>query len=412
MTISADADWSRRAVIAAAGGGAMLPSPNSIASMTAGPGLVRAARSIAAFGARPDAPGDINLRALRACIEACREDGAPVLVPIGQFNLANAERPIVLDLTRMTRGALRAVPLIGEGGPAHSLLHVEGQRGGIQLQGASDWFDLIVEGVGVSGAMADALVSIGRNDFTDPVNMARLRDVAVENSFDRGSVVALRLNYIAPGSLAMGLKVNAYADGHGRNYGTALECRQVENMSFIAGAASNASIGVAVRDGVNFGILLEAFTFENTDIGFSNEVSTSGAHTITGCQFSEIGMRAIRSKGCNQSQWIEFAACNFAMEPKKILDPIACEGIWIHDRHGIETPTIPPSAASLRNSTGRSVRVLIWGGAVKALIIDGVRMGGGQEIALPIGTSVTLQPGSTIAMEYSQKPVWQWQNIS
>lgn len=392
----------------------MAPLCGSTASMTmaAGPAVVRAARSITSFGARPDAPGDVNLHALRACIEACREDGAPVLVPVGRFNLTNAQRPIILDLTRMTRGALRAVPLIGEAGPAHSILHVEGQWSGIHLQGAADWFDLVVEGIGISGAMADTLVSIGRNDFSDPVNMARLRDVAVENSFDRGPVVALRLNYMAPGSLAMGLKVNAYADGKGRNYGTALECRQVESMSFIGGAASNAAVGVAVRDGVNFGILLQAFTFENTDVGFSNEVSTSGAHAVTGCQFSEIGLRAIRSTGCNQSQWIEFTASNFAMKAEKILEPDACEGVWIHDRQGIETPSMPRSGAPLRNLTGRSVQVLIWGGAVQTLIIDGVRMGGGKDMPLPFLASLSLRPGSRITVEYSQKPTWQWQNMS
>ena len=386
---------------------ARLPSPNAAGA----PGIVRSGRSIESFGARPDASGTKNLAALRRCISACRDDGAPVLVPAGEFALANGGDPIVLDLTRIVRGAPHAIALTGLAGPGQSVLRIEGRSGGLRFEGPTDWFDPVIEGLGFIGGLAGPLVSIGRDDFSDPVNMLRLFDVSIENSFDQGPVAALRLNYIAPGSVAVGLKANGYADGRGRNYGTAIECRQVECMVFAGGAASNAAVGMAIRDGVNFGINVQGFTFENSNVAFSNEVSTSGAHVVIGCQFSAIIDHAIRSSGCNQSQWIEFVADNFAMDGGTILDPSACEGVWIHDRHGIPTPTLPASGQAIRNLSGRSVQITMWGGMVHAIMMDGTRMEIGTPTQLAPGTALTVPPGSTIGIDYVQPPAWQWRCV-
>ncbi|WP_242139666.1 hypothetical protein [Sphingomonas sp. TREG-RG-20F-R18-01] len=409
--------WNRRSLLAAAGAGpilsATLATAPARASATVADGsaaIIRSGRSIEAFGARPDASGPVNLRALRACVAACRDDGSPVLVPAGVFPLSDDGRPITLDLTRPVRGAPHAVAFVGLAGPGQSILQVEGRSGGLRFVAATDWFDPVLEGLGFVGALAGPLVSIGRDDFADPVNMLRIRDVAVDNSFNQGAVTALRLNYLAPGSVAIGLKANAYADGRGHNHGTAIECRQVECMTFAGGAASNAATGFAIRDGVNFGITVQGFTFENTDVAFGNDVATSGAHAVIGCQFSEIRTAAIRSIGCNRAQWIEFTANNFAMPTAAIVDPDACEGIRIHNRHGIATPALPPSGAIVRNRSGQPVQVLMWGGLVHSVLIDGIRMGSAEPAALSPGTGVILQPGDTIGLDYVRAPQWHWRS--
>ncbi|MEG3125884.1 hypothetical protein [Sphingomonas sp. GB1N7] len=405
-------DWNRRSLLATVGGAPMLPATltRSITEQNTSPSIVRTGRSIETFGARPDAPGAVNLLALRHCLAACRDDGSPVLVPAGEYALSNLGRPISLDLTRQVRGAPHAVAVVGIAGPGQSLLRIEGRTGGLRFEGPTDWFDPILEGLGFVGALAGPLVSIGRDNFSDPVNMLRIRDVAVDNSFDQGPVTALRLNYLAPGSLAIGLKANAYADGRGNNHGTAIECRQVECMTFAGGAASNATTGFAIRDGVNFGITVQGFTFENTDVAYSNEVATSGAHAVLGCQFSEIRQRAIRSTGCNQSQWIEFVANNFALSATSIVDPKACEGVRIHGRQGISTPPLPASGTLLRNFSGQPVQVSIWGGLVRALLIDGARMDGVEPTPMPVGTGIILSPGSAIGLDYVSAPNWRWSN--
>ncbi|WP_267414533.1 MULTISPECIES: hypothetical protein [unclassified Sphingomonas] len=412
MTIaSSEPEWNRRTLMSMLGSSAILSEAGvaSFPTKPAGtPAIVSAGRSIEMFGARPDASGAINLQALRHCIAACREDGSPIYIPAGTFTLANDGQPIILDLTRRIRGAPHAVALVGLAGAGQSLLQIDGSTGGIHFEGPTDWFDPVIEGVSVVGALAGPLVSIGRSDFSDPVNMLRLRDVSLENSFNRGSVTALRLNYLAPGSVAIGLKANAYSDGRGQNYGTAIECRQVECMTFVGGAASNADIGFAIRDGVNFGVSVQGFTFENTNVAFSNEIATSGSHIISNSQFSEVRGKAIQSTGCNRSQWIDFIANNYAILDTAIVNPEACEGVRIHDRHGVVTPLLPASGTTTRNLTGRQIQVMMWGGVVSSLVVDHVRMQTSNSGALPLGTTVMLDPGSTIVVDYTHSPSWAW----
>ncbi|WP_157136870.1 hypothetical protein [Sphingomonas sp. PAMC 26617] len=370
-------------------------APNS-AHISLNPAL-----SIERFGARPDASPEINLKAFLRCLAQCRQDGTPLLIPAERYELQSPHAPI--DLTRIARNARRAIAIIGTGGPGSSVLSLK--AGGLQFASLTDWFDPTFEGFSVIGNTNRALFEIGNSDFSDPVNMMRIRDVYVENSSAQQSATGVVLNYIAPGSYAIGLKSNVYSDGKTAFAGTALRCRQVEAMSFVGGAAGNAAVGVHIVDGFNFGLSFTGMTFENCAVAVQHVSDKSGGHVFQGCQFSNLRDWSIESFAANESAWIELIACNFTMaEP--LVNPVRYHGVRIRDRRNIETPVVPKSGTAVNNATGRDVDIYIWGGNITEMEILGAWMPyGNADVRM-----VRLAPGRQISLRWKAMPSWKWHN--
>lgn len=67
----------------------------------------------------------------------------------------------------------------------------------------------------------------------------------------------------------------------------------------------------------------------------------------------------------------------------------------------VTTPSVPASTTPITNTTGTNVQVVITGGTMTAVIINGVTVGAGA------GT-YTLPAGAVLSMTYSVAPTWAW----
>lgn len=349
-----------------------------------------------------------DLAAFNACLTACKAVGARMIIPAGHtYKLDGGGSPIVWDPTKTRDGALRAVPIIGMGN-AHAVLNVTntGTDAGIQVYSTEQWFDCCIENLTIKGQVTGPLLTIGKNDYSDPVNMMSLRNVSVENSVNNAANEAVRLNYVAGGE-AINLRANSYASGTGVNLGSALRLRQCEFVSFIGGAAGNATHGVDITDGVNFGLTFISQTYENVDYSFAHRSGNSGQHSVIGGQFSEVVQYPIYSSGILADAEIVFIGCNFTTTGA-LVDPDNYQGVRIATRRGVTPPDVPASTVTAANTTGFPVQVYVNGGNVTAYNING-------EGARPFATNAyipeILLPGETIALTYSVAPTWSWKNI-
>ncbi|HKR17665.1 hypothetical protein [Rhizorhapis sp.] len=333
----------------------------------------------------------------------CVATGAPMFIPPGDYlwDLTSVGTAS-WDVTRTVRGAKRAIPIIGAGLGQTSIHITNGTSIAWQIASSSDWFDLTLEGFTVYGAMDIPLLVIGKNDYSDPVNMMAIKNVSVENSYNGTGNEAVRLNYITGGE-AINLRCNSYSNGSGTNKGSALRIRQGEFLSFVGGAAGNAARGVDFTDGVSFGCTFIGQTYENSDYCFSNRSANSGAHTVMGSQFSNVATYAIYSSASLSGEPLTFIGNNYTPSGA-LVDPSNYSGVRIVHSRSVSTPSLPASTVAATNTTGHSVMVYIWGGTVTAVTVDGFAFG------LTSGVFI-VQPGSTIAVTYSVAPSWQWRNM-
>ena len=238
--------------------------------------------------------------------------------------------------------------------------------------------------------------------------MLHIHDLYLENGLEKPEAVALRLNYIAPGGYAIGLKCNAYSALGKINVGTAVEFRQVECMTLIGGAIGNAAVGVKIDGGVTFGLVFSGITFENCNVSIQHLSPLSGGHSFQGCQFSNIVDWAIQSAASLTSEWIEFNTCNFAL-PGDLVDPRHHAGVRISDRRNIATPSLPRSGEPITNATGRHLDIYLWGGEIKRITLNGSPMSVPAR-AVPAVIFLRLAPGQVMVLDWVAAPTWAWHN--
>lgn len=65
-------------------------------------------------------------------------------------------------------------------------------------------------------------------------------------------------------------------------------------------------------------------------------------------------------------------------------------------------PAIAASAATVTNTSNRTMWVEVTGGTVTLVKVDGVTIGA------RVAGMFLVRPGSTIALTYSVAPTWQW----
>lgn len=82
-------------------------------------------------------------------------------------------------------------------------------------------------------------------------------------------------------------------------------------------------------------------------------------------------------------------------------DTIATNGTAVDAAGGLATPAVPASTVAASNPSGIAVTVVITGGTVTNVAVNGVTAGTGD------GT-YTLPAGGTIAVTYSAAPTWMW----
>ena len=267
-----------------------------------------------------------------------------------------------------------------------------------------DWYDLVMEGFTVQSSHDGILMKVGRDDYADPLNVARFQDMAVLNSKPSNTnTEALRLNYVVNSNF-IGTRSNCYADGAGNNYGKALNCRQVEFCNFASGSYGNASYGVAFNDGFSFGNVFSATDIENINVGIYNGSADSGRNTFIGGQYSLFETYLLQAPTGSDRNRIRLISPNIS-STVNVIDPSNGLGIHIEGvQWSVSTPSIPASGVEYRNTTGRVIEVIVWGGSVTSISINGFGVG------LSSG-SITIRPWDTVSVSYSSAPTWLWRAL-
>lgn len=104
---------------------------------------------------------------------------------------------------------------------------------------------------------------------------------------------------------------------------------------------------------------------------------------------------------------IQADANGFGLEWGRLLtaglrtDTAATNGVSLDQANGLTTPAVPASGTPQANTSPLPVTVVITGGTMTAVVINGVTVGAGA------GT-YTLPPGQTITLTYTVAPTWTW----
>ena len=89
------------------------------------------------------------------------------------------------------------------------------------------------------------------------------------------------------------------------------------------------------------------------------------------------------------------------LTPGLRTDTAATNGTSIDQANGLVTPSVPASGTPVTNTSPLPVQVVITGGTMSAVVINGVTVGAGA------GT-YTLPAGQAITLTYTVAPTWTW----
>ncbi|GGZ21668.1 hypothetical protein [Asticcacaulis endophyticus] len=338
--------------------------------------------------------------------------GAPLLFPAGTYKMDCMGTSKFWDVTRINRGANRAIKIIGAGVGQSDLHFVNAPASGaLTIRHATEhWLDLFIQDLTIAGVVNGPLLTLGGNLYVDFINMLNLTNVSIENSANHDDNEGLRLNGIAGGAIINSRSV-AYANGLGDNKGTGVRSRNAQFIEWVGGSMGNAHRGIDFTDGFSTGWTVSSCTLENTDISVSHRSSSAGGHVFQQCQFTEVVEYAVSSEGMLNDKILAINNPNFAAAPSSpgavLLDPVNYVGVRIQDRAGLTTPTLPASGVSLFNNKGRRVEVTFWGGTVSAYSVNGFN----YTVINGNPITVVLLPSDAFAITYSAAPTMHWRNI-
>lgn len=89
------------------------------------------------------------------------------------------------------------------------------------------------------------------------------------------------------------------------------------------------------------------------------------------------------------------------LTPGLRTDTVATNGTSVDQANGLVTPSVPASGTPVTNTSPLPVQVVISGGTMTAVVINGVTVGSGA------GT-YTLPAGQSITLTYTVAPTWTW----
>lgn len=276
---------------------------------------------------------------------------------------------------------------------------------GLHIHAPTDWYDFTLADIQIRGATAAPLVAIGKNDFSDPLNVALFLNVIVLNPLNNASAEGMRLNYVVNSNF-IGCRANCFANGLGTNVGTALNARQVEFCTFTNGSYGNAAYGVRFVDGFSFGNVFVGTDHENVTYCVSTEVSSAGNNSFVGGQFSLWTGAAFRTTASLSTNAVTVINANYSngSSPAPIIDATNYAKIRLIDGAGVSTPAVPISGSSALNITGKKVMVVFWGGSISQVTVAGFGIG------ISSG-SVIVEHGQTVGLTYTGAPFWLWQAV-
>ena len=328
--------------------------------------------------------------------------------PKGKYLWNLAGGTALWDPTFLEAGGKRAIRMTGDGTRLTEIEITNAASIGWQIASTIDWFDFHFRGITVRGAFNFPLFVVGKNDYSDPVNMLFMEEVSIENSFNGSSNVACRFNYIA-GGVTNNFRTAAYALAVDNVLvavnGTGFEGRQVHFVVFNGGGHGNATRGVDFKDGTSVACVFNSPTLENVDYCFSNRSANSGAHTLNGPQLTNCLVYEVFSAAALSNRQIRVVNPN--CDGICDVDPANSAQVVVVDDSTVATPAAPASTVSVANTTGRDVLVTYWGVSTLSVITLG---GLGDGISATSGSFV-LRAGKSVALTYTGTLTWRWRNI-
>jgi hypothetical protein len=328
--------------------------------------------------------------------------GLPLYFPSGTYKFATTSQT-TWDFSGYNTKTLK---IYGDGS-GRTILNFPNVTASIafQLKCNTDWYDLSMSDLSITGSLPGVLFCVGNNDYSDPLNVANFTNIIVLNPSNNPAAEAIRLNYVVNSNF-IGVRGNCYADGVGNNEGTALRARQVEFCTFVNGSYGNAEYGVRFTDGFSFGNVFLGTDHENVDYCVSTDTANSGNNTFVGGQFSLWTQACFKRTGSLSTNAITVINANYSngVSPAPIIDATNFGKIRLIDGQSISTPSFPSSGVNVANITGKKVLVTFWGGSVSQVTVNGFGIG----IA---SGSVVVEHGQTVSLTYTGSPTWLWQPL-
>ncbi|MDV6330685.1 hypothetical protein [Asticcacaulis sp. 201] len=344
-------------------------------------------------------PTTNNWTQFQNALALCGALGAPLYIPEGRYGFTAAPE-IKVDAFR-TEGLL----IYGDG-QQRTILDLRSVTTSPNLQvhctvsppTAKDNYYLTLRDLGVIGQVAGTVLQLGADDFSDPVNMPRFQNVTVQNFNSSASCVAIKMNYVVGGWFD--IQANGGATGENGGLGTALVLRQCQFSHFF-GSVGTADTAIRMQDGVNASNVFNCLDMENvntcvvaasgnisanTFIGGTWSYTTNGIHAVAGVSTFIINPTPAPTAGGTLANFLN-GVTGLVLQTRSILS--------------ITSPTLPASGTAITNPYAQPINVAIWGGSVSSISINGF----GYGIASGF---VVLEPGDTIAVNYSSAPSWVW----
>lgn len=357
--------------------------------------------SVVDFGAVGDDLTSVDTAVANA-FNAALVSGLPLFFPTGTYRFTTTGQT-TWDFSGYNTKTLK----IFGAGSGRTILNFPNVTSGIafQLRCNTDWYDLSMSDMSITGSFPGVLLCIGNNDYSDPLNVANFTNIIVLNLSNNAAAEAIRLNYVVNSNF-IGVRGNCYANGAGVNEGTALRSRQAEFCTFTNGSYGNAEYGVRFTDGFSFGNVFLGTDHENVDYCVSTDSSNSGNNTFIGGQFSLWTVAAFKRTGSLTTNAIIVINGNYSngASPAPIIDATDFGKIRLIDGRFISTPTLPASNVTTTNITGKKVLVTFWGGTISKITVNGFAIG-------VTSGSVVVEQGQTVSLTYTGSPAWLWQPL-
>jgi hypothetical protein len=156
-------------------------------------------------------------------------------------------------------------------------------------------------------------------------------------------------------------------------------------------------------------LVLAPLSRNDAQAAYFHQPSLGGPAAV--CVAKEIDYPGTRGNDGSLTFAISMQANGFGLEWGKQLtagkrtDTAATNGSSINDTPGLTTPGVPASGTPVTNTSGYPVQVVITGGTMTNVSVNGTTVGTGA------GTYTLLQ-GQTITLTYTVAPTWVWQGAS
>ena len=268
----------------------------------------------------------------------------------------------------------------------------------------------------------------GTDNGYDALQSCLVENVSVLNYGGVSAGTALRINGSNASSYINLQAGSTPATPSYAGLGVGLEMTMCTFSSFIGCSIGNANTGVLFTQngnsslGFSYANVFTSIDVENVQYGIKNTSPNSSDNVFVGGVLNLVyagGYAAYStSNAYTGANALTLDNVRLTQDPSLgatlyYIDPANYYGISWRGRNAFLTYSysVPASGSgnTVTNTTGHTINVQIWGGAVSTVYINGFGIG---TLSTGANMSFNLNPGGTIAMTYATAPSWLWYPIT